>query len=41
MIVSSDCYYVLYAMLCDNDKNNNETIKVMLSKASQMKEKIK
>ena len=23
MIVSSECYYVLHAMLCDNDNNNN------------------
>ena len=27
MIVSSECYYVLYAMLCDNDKNNNDNNK--------------
>ena len=24
MIVSSECYYVLQAMLCDNDNNNND-----------------
>ena len=24
MIVSSECYYVLHAMLCDNDNNNND-----------------
>ena len=23
MIVSSECYYVLHAMLCDNDNNND------------------
>ena len=27
MIVSSECYYVLYAMLCDNDNNNNDNNK--------------
>ena len=24
MFVSSDCYCVLHAMLCDNDNNNND-----------------
>ena len=24
MIVSSECYYVLHAMLCDNDNNSND-----------------
>ena len=27
MIVSSDCYYVLHSMLCDNDNNNNDNNK--------------
>ena len=27
MIVSSDCYYVLHVMLCDNDNNNNDNNK--------------
>ena len=27
MIVSSECYYVLYAMLCDNDNYNNDNNK--------------
>ena len=27
MIVSSESYYVLYAMLCDNDNNNNDNNK--------------
>ena len=27
MIVSSECYYVLHAMLCGNDNNNNDNNK--------------
>ena len=34
MIVSSGFYYVLHAMLCDNDNDNNDN-----SKPNQMEEK--
>ena len=27
MIVSSECHYVLHAMLCDNDNSNNDNNK--------------
>ena len=27
MIVSSECYYVLHAMLCSNENNNNDNNK--------------
>ena len=27
MILSSECYYVLHAMLCDNENDNNDNNK--------------